>query len=135
MAASALLPLVSLGVSLAGFERMRRLLGRGHARPAGARAGPEADARARIVARMVGIAGRRGPVRAPCVPRSLLAWWWLRREGIETSIRVGVARDRVPLRAHAWVEREGLPLGEDGRAADRFAAFDADFGASNGGLS
>jgi hypothetical protein len=45
----------------------------------------------------------------------------LSRLGIAAELRIGVERHRGDLRAHAWVERDGLPVGEDFRVADRFA--------------
>lgn len=121
--AAALLPPIALGVRLLGFERMRRLLHRS-ALPRHESNDPEA--RAETIARMVAIAARRGPFPASCLPRALATSWLLRREGIESALRVGVARDRKPFRAHAWVEFRGRPLGEDALAPERFAAFDAD---------
>lgn len=127
--AALFLPPVALGVRLLGFERMRRLLDR-PAPPRHWADGPEA--RAETIARMVAIAGRRGPFPAPCLPRALLISWLLRREGIESALRVGVARDGKPFRAHAWVEVGGRPLGEDALAPERFALFDADLGRGGG---
>ncbi len=123
--AAVLLPPIALGVRLLGFERMRRLLEGPILRGCQAN---DPDARAETIARMVAIAGRRIPFRASCLPRSLLISRLLRREGIDSALRIGVAREGRPFRAHAWVEVHGRPLGEDALARDRFAAFDADVG-------
>lgn len=122
-AAFAWLPLVALGVRIAGFEPVRAVLARtasGVAPAGGDLAG------ARRVARMVAIAGRRGLVRASCVPQALLSWWILRRRGIETKIRIGVRREAGALRAHAWVEHSGLPLEDRDPAQGAFNPFDRD---------
>jgi hypothetical protein len=56
-----------------------------------------------------------------CLPRALCLRWLLGRLGIAAELRIGVERRRGDLRAHAWVERDGRPVGEDFRVADRFA--------------
>jgi hypothetical protein len=56
-----------------------------------------------------------------CLPRALCLRWLLGRLGIATALRIGVERRRGDLLAHAWVERDGRPVGEDGEVADRFA--------------
>jgi len=78
----------------------------------------------------VAIAAGSGPVRATCLRRSLLLWWLLRRDGIETVLRVGVNRESGTLHAHAWVEYLGRPLNDADDIALRFPAFEQDFGAS-----
>jgi hypothetical protein len=83
--------------------------------------------RARVVARVAGIAAGRGPVRATCLRRSLLIWWLLRRDGIETALRIGVRCDDGVLQAHAWVEHDGVPLGEADDPIARYQTFDHDF--------
>lgn len=112
-----LLPLVALGVRLAGFERVRGALAR--FAPGTGKPGDD-PGRPHRVARMLEIAGSRGLVRVTCVPQALLTWSILRREGFEAAIRIGVRRDGEALRAHAWVE--GLE-----NAEGRFALFDHDF--------
>jgi hypothetical protein len=125
------MPLVAGAVSLAGFRRAHAVLAR-WPRPAVTPFPTEdaAWARARSTARVVSIAAGRGPVRATCLRRSLLLWWLLRRDGIETSLRVGVHRDGGSLHAHAWVEYQGRPINDAEDIAARFPAFDQNFGAA-----
>jgi hypothetical protein len=47
-----------------------------------------------------------------CLERSLCLRQLLGRRGLETRLRIGVAREEDRLLAHAWVEWEGRPLGE-----------------------
>lgn len=122
-------PAVAAGVRLFGLRRTRDVLARWSGAPTPARSGPEAEACARSVARVAGIASRRGPLPVTCVPRSLLVWWLLRRRGIDAALRVGVSGSGTAFRAHAWVEHDGTPLGEPADATTRFAAFDRDFAA------
>ena len=56
------------------------------------------------------------PVR--CLARSLALQHWLQRQGIGTELRVGVARHGDRLKAHAWIEYGGQPVGDTG-VADR----------------
>lgn len=56
-----------------------------------------------------------------CLPKALCLRWLLGRHGIESELRIGVARQDGGLAAHAWVERQGCPVGESARVEDRFA--------------
>jgi hypothetical protein len=124
-------PLVVAGLSILGFTRLQSAMAR-WPRPSQARFKTEqaASERARSAAKVVAIAAGSGPVRATCLRRSLLLWWLLRREGIETVLRVGVNRDSGVFRAHAWVEYLGRPLNDADDVALRFPAFAQDLGAS-----
>jgi len=124
-------PVVAGGLAILGFRRMHAFMAR-RSRPRSARfpTAQAAEARARSAARVVAIAAGRGPVRATCLRQSLLLWWLLRRDGIETVLRVGVNRESGTLNAHAWVEYLGRPVNDADDVALRFPAFDQDFGAS-----
>ena len=124
-------PFVAAGLAIFGFRRLHAVMA-GRSRPRSARffTAQAADARARSSAKVVAIATGRGPVRATCLRRSLLLWWLLRRDGIETVLRVGVNRENGTLNAHAWVEYSGRPVNDADDIALRFPAFARDFGAS-----
>jgi hypothetical protein len=127
----AAIPLVSAGLAILGFGRLRAVMARWPWPGRSRFPSEEAEAsRARSVAKVVAIVARRGPVRATCLRRSLLLWWLLRQGGIETVLRVGVNRDGGTLHAHAWVEHRGKPLNDAGDIALRFPVFAQDFGAS-----
>jgi hypothetical protein len=127
----AAIPFVSAGIAIFGFGRCHAVMAR-WPRPGRARfpTAAAASARAQSAAKVVAIAAGRGPVRTTCLRRSLLLWWILRREGIETTLRVGVNRDGGTLNAHAWLEHRGKPLGDADDIALRFPAFAEDFAAS-----
>lgn len=55
-----------------------------------------------------------------CLPRALCLRWLLSRQGIATELKIGVAREGEGLAAHAWVEREGRPVGEAVGVGDQF---------------
>jgi len=56
-----------------------------------------------------------------CLPKALCLRWLLGRYGIESELRIGVAREDGGLAAHAWVERQGRPVGESSGVEERFA--------------
>lgn len=64
------------------------------------------------LAGLVGAASRHHLWPMTCLPRSLVLQALLRRHGIETELRIGVRRQAGELRAHAWVEEAGHPVGE-----------------------
>jgi hypothetical protein len=63
-----------------------------------------------------------------CLPRALVAAAILENRGDQVAVRIGVRRDGGALSAHAWVERDGVPIAEPEGIAARFAAFDRNFG-------
>ena len=64
------------------------------------------------LARLVDIAARRHLRPMTCLPRSLALRALLRRHGIEADLLIGVRREAGSLRAHAWIEDAGRPVGE-----------------------
>ena len=119
------LPLVSASLRLAGFRRTERLLARlgGNGRRGAARRAAEqrsAVQEAEMLAGLVETAGAYSPLPAACLPRALTLRWLLRRQGIDGTLVFGVQPAGDLLHAHAWVEVEGVALGESDVAA-RFA--------------
>lgn len=126
-AAVALLALTGIRLALAslGFRRVHGLLSRwvaasapGAQRPPALRAA-QAAATLRALDRAAGC----GPSRPSCLPRSLTLWWLLRRQGMPAELRIGVRREGDRLEAHAWVEQDGVVLGDHADVHDRFHAF------------
>jgi Transglutaminase-like superfamily len=56
-----------------------------------------------------------------CLPKSLCLRWLLGRHGLDSELRIGVARPDGGLAAHAWVERQGRPVGEALGVEERFS--------------
>jgi hypothetical protein len=76
-------------------------------------------ARALIIARSFQRAVQYMPMKATCLPRAIVLWYLLRREGILGEICIGVRKDQKAERiglenfnAHAWVEYGGLVLND-----------------------
>ena len=119
-----LLPVIALGLRLAGLQRIRRLLGCSRSL---AETGTEAGQsliRAITVARLVAAAARHGPYKAKCLPIALTLAWLLQRRGMATDLRLGVRKVTARLEAHAWIEFGGIPLIDGPEVHERFVAFD-----------
>jgi Transglutaminase-like superfamily len=78
---------------------------------------------AALTSRMVLAAARNSPIPSTCLERSLSLWWLLARQGITTQFRIGVRKDGEKFTAHAWVERDGVAIGEPEAAHLHYAAF------------
>jgi hypothetical protein len=76
-----------------------------------------------LTSRMVLAAGRNSPIPSTCLERSLSLWWLLARQGLATQFRIGVRKDCEKFTAHAWVEREGVAIGEPDAFHLHYAAF------------
>ena len=68
----------------------------------------------------------KGSYGATCLDRSVALWFVLRQHSLESTIRIGIARDRDAANAHAWVEYRGAVLNDSPDVADRYARFDED---------
>lgn len=110
-----LLPAYSAGLRLRGLRRARRWF---RTLPAIAGATP-AQAE-----RMVALAVRRGPWRASCLPAALTLQRLLAAQGVEAELRLGVRKAGVSLEAHAWLEREGIPILDIGGGPGSFGALE-----------
>lgn len=114
--------LVDLGLRLLGFARVRRLL----ARPAAPAPAPgtarERREEAEALAWAVAAAARHHLYPMRCLPRALVLWRFLSRRGIPGELQIGVRTEAGELRAHAWVELDGRPLGEGADVGDLYAS-------------
>jgi hypothetical protein len=64
------------------------------------------------VLRAVDLAARHHLYPMHCLQRALVLQSMLGAYGVHTDLRLGVRREAGELRAHAWIEHEGQPLGE-----------------------
>jgi hypothetical protein len=120
-----LLPLTGISLHIFGLKRTQSAMS--HLSNKSRESLPEADQMnvAKQVARMVSIASNHGPYHANCLKRSVLIWWLLERKRIHTEIRVGAQKDPSGLRAHAWVECQGVVLNDRQDIADQFTPFES----------
>jgi hypothetical protein len=89
------------------FQKVQRLF---IAMPA---ATPSAKfSKAQRIVRRVDIAARHHLYSMTCLRRALVAQRLLAECGLATELRIGVRKTGPQLEAHAWVEFEGVPIGE-----------------------
>ena len=117
-AAFLLYPPAAVSLKLLGFRATSSWLGALLSR---ARRRGVVDPDSETIIRLVRLAGEQMPFRPRCLLRSLVAshllsWW-----GKEHQLRLGLARSDCRVRAHAWIEVEGVPLGDP--EARQFVAF------------
>jgi hypothetical protein len=106
--------IIHFGLSLLGYSRLRGVLER---RPPKKPIDQEVSEsqiiqHGQAIGRIVSIAAKYGFYEAGCLRRSLLVWWFLRREGIQSEICFGVQMRDRKLVAHAWVEHHGVVLND-----------------------
>ena len=120
LASLVLLPLFWLGLRLAGLQRFQAWLDRSPIARRAPLSQPEATA--------LGVAVNRAANHvfglATCLTRSLLLRWLLRRYGTTSDLRIGVRFEEGVLAAHAWVEKDGIPVNDRPEVVERYAAFD-----------
>lgn len=97
-----------------GFVRTRRWLELISATPAPGQVSPDELLAAQRLAWLVGIAGRRGPIRTTCLPQALLIYYQLRRRTLAPQLILGVRMRDGAFDAHAWTELQTVPLGQFG---------------------
>jgi hypothetical protein len=119
-----LIPLVAISLKVLGFQRTQSLLTR--LAPKSIAPSPDVDLfpQVRTTARMVRIAVRYNSPWNNCLKQSLVLWWLLRRQGIDSELRIGVKQEQGKLEAHAWVEYDGKVLNDSPDVRSRFTMFD-----------
>ena len=120
LASLALLPLFWLGMRLAGLQRFQAWLDRSPI----ARQAPLTQAEAAALGVAVNRAANHILGPATCLTRSLLLRWLLRRYGTVSDLRIGVCFQEGVFAAHAWVEKDGIPVNDSPEVVARYAAFD-----------
>jgi hypothetical protein len=80
-----------------------------------------------LTCRMVLAAAHNSPIPSTCLERSLSIWWLLGRQGIGSQLRIGVRKDEENFQAHAWVEHDGVAIGEPESSHLHYAAFSTEF--------
>lgn len=121
---AALLPIIDLGLRHRGLRQTQAWLARGQRACPPHRASPAELEDAEGLARLAAIAGRRGLYANTCLRQALAVQWWLRRRGLSAQLRIGAQRAGDTLDAHAWVELDGVPLGQTRPLPPAFPSID-----------
>ena len=117
--AAAVLPLAWLALRLLGLQKAQSYAGGATMRP-----GTMDPNQMRRIAALVNAAARRSLFPVTCLTRSLVLEWLLRRQGVESELRIGVRYARGQLDAHAWIECDGEPVNDIAHIRNEFAVFD-----------
>lgn len=112
---------VDLGLRWLPYPRLQEMAARGWG---GEETGNAADV-IRDLQRLVNVAAHNHLYEMSCLRRSLALQRLLGWRGIRTELRFGVHKEAGELRAHAWLEYDGQPIGEPGAIAARFAVLAA----------
>ncbi|MBA2525337.1 MAG: lasso peptide biosynthesis B2 protein [Pyrinomonadaceae bacterium] len=91
--------------------------------------------KARVIAKIVRIAARRGIYHANCLEQSLVLWWLLALRNIESELRFGARKENAQLEAHAWVVYCGVSLNEETDVHERFSPFETVTAAARGTIT
>ena len=116
LASLVLLPVIDISLRRVGYKRTLLWLSQRVQRAEVKINRLDAPDVASKIARMVSLAGRRGPWPTTCLRQALLLWFFLARRGLVAELRLGVEKSADgDFAAHAWVERDGHVLigGED----------------------
>lgn len=85
----------------------------------------------RRIGALVNAASRYSPFPSTCLTRSLVLISQLRRRNVACSLRIGVCLLDGKLKAHAWVEHQGVPVNDSPDVDSQFAPIDAHLGYSS----
>ncbi|MEB3826593.1 lasso peptide biosynthesis B2 protein [Phormidium sp. CCY1219] len=119
-----LLVFVAISLRLRGLKQTQAAVARKRSLWEFSLSNEEKTAKIVQTTRMVRLAARYCQPWANCLKKSLVLWGLLRRQGIDSELRIGVRREEGKFEAHAWVECEGFVLNDSGNVRDRFATFD-----------
>lgn len=73
---------------------------------------------------LVELSSRLLPEFITCLHRALTLHWLLSQFGISSRLRIGMHRNLSLPSAHAWVEVNGIPLGEKSDLENAFVPFE-----------
>lgn len=111
---------VDLGLRLLPFRRLQSLLAN-HAPTAATAQWAGAAALIGRLHWLVRLAGRNHLYPMTCLRRALALQRLLALHGVPAELRFGVQKENGGLTAHAWLEYQGLPIGEPEVLTGRYA--------------
>jgi hypothetical protein len=115
---------MDLGLRCGARSKLQRMASpsdvRGSEEPSPAGSTSSCRARAEHLAHLVDLAACFHLHSVRCLTRALTLQYLLTRRGLSTVLRFGVRTEGGQLRAHAWLELGGEPLGEAADVEQRF---------------
>ena len=117
------LPLMHSGVRLIGFKRGCQLLTQWSAQDNPITDPEQVGLTIQQCEQALHLAVQYGLYPGNCLSQSLTLWWLLRRQGVESELRIGVRTVAGRFQAHAWIEYQGQPLHEVQDVRQHYTAF------------
>lgn len=115
------LPLIEAGLRAVGFKRVYQVLHRLATTTSPPSISPGREvARHKLLLRSV---CRHSPLSGRCLARSLALWWWLRRKGIKTDLRIGTRKRAGQIEGHAWVEYQSVVVNDSPDVSTQYVPF------------
>ncbi len=107
------LPVIDIGIRIFGFKRTQKAVSRLTRNTVPRSCSGHDLANANRLAELADIAGVHGLYRITCLRQAILVQHRLRRRGLPVELRIGARKNAGgALDAHAWVELEGVALGQ-----------------------
>lgn len=100
-----------IALRVASFRRLQETIGKRQAK----RSKEQPDDPSLLIHRtrdMLDVARRHHLYPMTCLRHALALQWLLKRQGIDSDLRVGISKKDGQLSAHAWLERNGLVISE-----------------------
>ena len=120
---AAALPATRIAMRIAGYSICRTALARNAA--AGKAHSDVAKAEnAQKIARLASVTASNLFFRSTCLEQSLVLCWVMRRRGFAPLLRVGARKDVDRFEAHAWVELDGIVMGDVSGEHQHFTPFE-----------
>ena len=116
------LPFVKINLKTKGFKATQKTLARLSPQK-GAVTPSQWQLQGEKICRSVELAVRQSPIRSNCLQKSLVLWFLLRCQDIDSELRIGVQRNQGEFQAHAWIERGGIVLNDSPTVRQQYAVF------------
>ena len=117
------LVIARIGLRVAGFGVWKKVVTWLSSANAESREVEDTRSFASSIARTQAAAERHLFFRPSCLEHALVLWYLLRRHGVAALIRIGGRKEQGVFEAHAWVEVDGLPIGDADGAHRGFVPF------------
>lgn len=111
---------VRVALAVLGVGATQRLLARGSSAGRSMLISAEPWHRRALAVRRV---ARRVP-GARCLARSMVLWWWMRADGFNPRLCMGVRPGIESIEGHAWIECDGHTIDETTESAATYHGLD-----------